>query len=289
MNKTILITGATGALSSATAVEIARSGATVVLLARNKQKLYSVKNQIVEKTGNKNVEILIADFTDIESVKNAAQEFKKKHKSLDALLNVAAVYKKNRKSKDGLETMFVTNHLAPFVLTNELLNPLKGAERSRIITVSAPSTTKINFDDLQGKAKFSSLNAFGSSKMMNLLFTYALAERLKNTNVSSAAFFPGLMKSDLMHELSAPFRSIVRLIARKPERAAKMLSELALDPAFNKSNGKFFKYNGKEIKSSPYSYDSIIQRKLWVESEKLAKTIATKKMEEKKILSKAYA
>lgn len=271
MKKTILITGVTGAVGGATALEIARTGAAVILLARNKIKLENLKQEISEATGNNDIDIIVADLSDISSVKNAVQKIKQKFNRLDALVNVAAIYKSKRiLTKDNLETMFATNHLGPFILTNELTGLLIASKPSRIITVTAPSTTKINFENLQGEKKFSALTSFGASKMMNLLFTYALSKRLKNSGVTACAFFPGLVKSGLTKEMPFLLKFLFRLKASKPDRAAKMLSRLAIDPMFSTTNGKFFKFNGKEIKSSAYSYDSDIQEKLWKISEDLS-------------------
>jgi NAD(P)-dependent dehydrogenase (short-subunit alcohol dehydrogenase family) len=271
MNKTILITGVTGTIAGATALIIAKTGATVVMLARNKNKIEKIKTEISQKSGNNNIDILIADFSDISSVKNVVKEFKQKYNRLDALINVAAVYRSKREvTKDNLELMFTTNHLAPFILTNGLLDILKTSKSARIITVTAPSTTKLNFDDLQGAKKFSALNSFGGSKMMNLMFTYALARRIDGTGVTSAALHPGVVKSGLTKEMPSILKFIFGLMAGKPDKAAKMLCSLAIDSKYSNSNGKFYKFNGKEIKSSSYSYDKELQEKLWTISEQLS-------------------
>jgi NAD(P)-dependent dehydrogenase (short-subunit alcohol dehydrogenase family) len=271
MNKTVLITGVTGTIGRATALEIAKSGATVVLLSRNRNKLEWVKTEISQKSANNKIEILVADFSDISSVKSAAKELKQKYNQLDALVNIAAVYKKRREiTKDNLELMFATNHLAPFILTNELLDLLKASKPSRIITVTAPSVTKLNFNDLQGQGKFSSLNSFGGSKMMNLMFTYSLARRIEGTGVSAVALHPGLIKSNLTKEMPSFLKYITRLMSDKPDKAAKMLCSLAIDNKFEGSNGKFYKFDGKEIKSNKYSYDKELQEKLWTISEELS-------------------
>jgi NAD(P)-dependent dehydrogenase (short-subunit alcohol dehydrogenase family) len=271
MNKTILITGVTGTIAGATALEIAKSGATVVLLARNKNKLEKLKIEISQKSGNNNIDILIADLSDIASVKNAVKEFKQKYYRLDALVNVAAVYRSKREvTKDNLEVMFATNHLALFILTNELLDLLKASQPARILTVTAPSTTKLNFDDLQGEKKFSALNFFGGSKMMNLMFTYSVARRLEGAGVTATALHPGLVKSDLTKEMPSILKYIFGLMAGKPDEAANMLCSLAIDSKYSNSNGKFFKFNGKEIKSSSYSYDNELQEKLWTISKQLS-------------------
>jgi NAD(P)-dependent dehydrogenase (short-subunit alcohol dehydrogenase family) len=272
MNKRVLITGVTGALGGATAFEIAKSGAAVVLLSRNKEKLENLKDEISRITGNPEIEILISDLSDIDSTKNAIREFKQRFDRLDVLINIAAVYKSKRViTRDNLELMFATNHIAPFILTDGLLDLLKSSKPARIITVTAPSSTKIKFDDLQGEKKFSALYSFGSSKMMNLMFTYFLARQLEGTGVTVSAFHPGLLKSGLTREMPLILRYLTGLLSGKPDKAANMLCSLALDGKYSDSNGRFYKYNGKEIKTSSYSYDIKYQEDLQTISEQLSR------------------
>jgi NAD(P)-dependent dehydrogenase (short-subunit alcohol dehydrogenase family) len=271
MKKVTLVSGVTGAIGSAAALEIAKTGATVVLLARNKAKLEQMKAEIVQKSGNNDIDILVADLSNIASVKQAAANFKQKHTRLDALVNVAAVYNgKKETTADNLEMMFAVNHLAPFILATELLDLIK-ASKGRVTTVSAPSTTKLNFDDLQSDKKFGALSAFGGSKMMNLMFTYALARRLEGSGASATVLHPGVVKSNLTAEMPMVLKFIFGLIAGKADAAASMLSDLATDNKYANANGKFFKYNGTEMKSSTYSYDQELQEKLWKISENLIK------------------
>jgi NAD(P)-dependent dehydrogenase (short-subunit alcohol dehydrogenase family) len=271
MGKSVLITGATGVLGKAAALKIAGSGAKIILLGRDRNKLESVKNEIAKETGNHDTEIIVADLSDISSIKSAVNEFKQKHDHLDVLVNIAAVYYANRKlTKDNLEAMFATNHLGPYILTNGLLKLLKSSKQPRIINVSAPSTTKLKFDDLQGEKKFSALSAFGASKMMNLMFTYSLSRRLDCTGITASVFHPGLMNSGLIKEMPGFFKVLVKLLAKKPEKAAKMLYRLAIDSEYASTSGNFYKFNGDIIKSSDYSYDTDIQDKLWKISTDLA-------------------
>ena len=271
MGKSVLITGATGALGKATALEIAGSGAKIILLGRDKSKLETVKNEISKESGNNDIEIIVADLSDISSTKNAVEEFRIKHDRLDVLVNIAAVYRGKRElTKDKLEVMFATNHLGPFILTAGLLKLLKNSEQPRIIYVSAPSTTKLKFDDLQGEKKFSALNAFGASKMMNIMFTHLLSRRLDCTGITASVFHPGLMNSDLIKEMPGFFKFLVKILAKKPEKAAKMLGRIAIDSEYAGTSGTFYKFNGDIIKSSDYSYDTEIQDKLWEISAQLA-------------------
>ena len=274
MKKTVLVTGATGAIGKATALELARNNCAVILLGRNSEKLSKVKSEIIQATNNGDIETVVADLSEPKSIKQAVTEIKSKHSSLNALVNVAAIFKKNRtENSQGLEYTFATNHLGPFILTNELLALLKAGKPARVVTVSAPSTTKINFGDINGKQKYSSgfLGAFGASKMMNIMFTYALARRLEGTGVTTSVFHPGLVKSELTKDMPKLLYYIFKTISSAPDKAAKMLCNLAVDKQYENSNGTFLKFDGKEIRSNKYSYDKHLQEKLWTLSEQLSK------------------
>jgi len=273
MKKTVVVTGATGAIGKATALELAKNNCAVILLGRNTDKLSKVQSEIIQATSNNDIETVVADLSEAKSIRQAIAEIKSKHNSLNALVNVAAIFTKNRtENSRGLEYTFSTNHLGPFILTNELLDLLKAGKPARVITVSAPSTTKINFDDINGKKNYSSgfLGAFGASKMMNIMFTYALARRLEGTGVSTSVFHPGLVKSELTKDMPKFLYYIFKTISSAPDKAAKMLCSLAIDKQYENSNGTFLKFDGKEIQSNKYSYDKDLQEKLWILSEQLS-------------------
>jgi NAD(P)-dependent dehydrogenase (short-subunit alcohol dehydrogenase family) len=164
--------------------------------------------------------------------------------------------------------MFATNHLGPFLLTYLLMERLLASGSAHIINITAPSTTQLNFDDLQNEKKFNSLNTFGMTKMANLLFTFELARRMENTGVTVNAFHPGLVRSGLMKEAFAPVRLLTTLFSSSPTRAAQEIMRLATSPDFEKVNGKFL-HNGKELEPAAYALDQNIQQKLWEVSEQL--------------------
>jgi NAD(P)-dependent dehydrogenase (short-subunit alcohol dehydrogenase family) len=173
---------------------------------------------------------------------------------------------------DGFEEMFAANHLGPFLLTNLLLEllqaavPVNGA--ARVLNISAPSTTRLNFDDLQGERNFNSLHAFGATKMANLLFTFALARRLDNTGITVNAIHPGLARSGLLKEASMFLRLFTRLVSKPPQKVTESIARVAFAPEFEKTTGKFF-HAGKEIKAPAYAYDRAAQERLWQISEEL--------------------
>ncbi len=258
-----LITGASGGLGKATALGLARLGATVVMACRDKARGEADRSEIEAASSNSDVKLIALDLASQQSVREMAANFKTEYGQLDVLINNASVFKgKRTTTPDGLETMFATNHLGHFLLTNLLLDQLKASPQARIINISAPTTTKLNFDDLQGEKKFSALSAFGASKMCNLLFTYELARRLAQTKVTSNALHPGLMKSNLMSEAPTPLRWLLRLISTTPERASAGLLYLASLPEVAGVTGKFFKGN-KISSSAAYSRDEDMQTRLW--------------------------
>lgn len=267
--KTCLVTGATGALGAATATGLVRQGATVVLTTRSRERGEGTLAEVSNAGRGGAAELVIADLATMESVRRLAAEITESHHELDVLVNTAAVYTRRRAiTTDGFELMFATNHLGPFLLTNLLLGPLRAAAPARVITVSAPSTTTLDFDDLQGQRKFSSLHAFGASKMANLLFAFELARRLEGTGVTSNVLHPGLMKSRLMREAPAFARFITRLAGKPPERAAEAAAHLASAQELRQVTGRFFK--GTTPANPPRdALDRAAQARLWNVSSEL--------------------
>jgi len=269
MAKTVLLTGATGAIGRAAAEGLARSGVNLVLLARDASRGEKLAQELRGTSGSSSIEVLAGDLSDRASLKKAAADFKARHPKLDVLLNVAAIFKSSRAvDSEGIEAMFGTNHLGPFLLTSLLLEPLKAAAPSRVILVTAPSSVVPDFDDLQGAKKFGAIGQFGMSKAGNLLFGQALARRLSGANVSVMMVHPGLVKSNLMGEMSKVMVAIFNLFAPGPKKPGDALVKLALDPEFEKANGKFFKLT-KPIALPASITDEKLQERLWTESAKL--------------------
>ncbi len=261
--KICLVTGSSSGLGKATALALAQLQATVILGCRDKQRGEATLAEIKAASATASVDLLLVDLSVQPSVRAAVSEFEKRYDRLDLLINNAAVFKQRRTlTTDGLETMFATNHLGPCLLTNLLLERLEASPASRILIMTAPSTTKVDFDDLQAKKHFNALQAFGASKACNLLFTYELARRLTSTHVTVDAIHPGLVKSSLMREAPAPIRWVTSLLSSKPEQAALTVVYYASTLEVQGMTGKFFK-GRQAIDSSPYTKDQEVQRRLW--------------------------
>jgi NAD(P)-dependent dehydrogenase (short-subunit alcohol dehydrogenase family) len=258
LHPVVVITGATGAIGSATASLLARRGARLVLLGRPSDRLDAMVERLDRDNRVSSVEV---DLSSLSSVRLAARQISRTVAHVDALLNVAAVFTSEyQPTDDGFELMLATNHLGPFLLTNLLRDRLSGA--GRVVTVTAPSSTRVDLDQLVSKNYFSPLRTFGATKAANLLFTFELARRAKRWDVRACAYHPGLVRSELMREAPRPIRLLTRIVSGSPTRAAEDLAELATSPAFQSTTGWLFK--GTRRTDPPKStLDLEAQHSLW--------------------------
>jgi NAD(P)-dependent dehydrogenase (short-subunit alcohol dehydrogenase family) len=279
-NRVFVVTGTTSGIGKALALEIAKTGQTLVMIARDPERGQAALQEIRRQAPNPNLDLQLCDLSILSSVRNVAEILKSKYEKVNVLINNASVYKRKRTvTVDGFEEMFAANHLGPFLLTNLLLERLQAAVQAdglaRVLNMTAPSTVPPNFDDLQGERNFVSLNAFGATKMANLLFTFELARRLENTGITVNAIHPGLARSGLMKEAFILMRLLTRLASRPPEKVTGGILQAATGPEFANTTGKFL-HNGKEIEAPAYAHDRTAQQRLWEMSEQLTQLTATK-------------
>jgi retinol dehydrogenase-12 len=264
LNPVIVITGATGAIGSATAALLARRGARLMLLGRQSDRLDTLVARLDRDNRVSSVGI---DLSSLASVRLAARQIARTVPHVDALVNVAAIYTSvYEESADGFELMLATNHLGPFLLTNLLRDRLAGD--GRVITVSAPSSTHVDLDRLLSRDQFRALRTFGATKAANLMFTFELARRAKRWDVRAYAYHPGLVRSELMREAPRPLRILTRIVSRSPDRAAEDLADLATSSAFASTTGWFLK-GGRRIDPPKSTLDVEAQGNLWKRSTQL--------------------
>jgi NAD(P)-dependent dehydrogenase (short-subunit alcohol dehydrogenase family) len=264
-----LITGATSGIGRATAQQLAADGATTVLVARDATKGEATAREITEATGNDRLQVLVADLSSQASIRALVEAFRGDHDRLDVLINCAsAFFRKRHLAADGLEMTFALNHLAYFLLTNLLLDQLRRSRSGRILNVSAPATTKIDFDDLQAERRYRPLTVFGASKVAELMFTIELAHRLEGTGITVNAVHPGLVRSNLMREAPAPFRFILRLRSQSPDDAGRAIAALATSAEYSGKTGRFYR-DGKEIELPTAATSEELRSRLWEMSEEL--------------------
>ncbi|HPD65701.1 MAG TPA: SDR family oxidoreductase [Bacteroidia bacterium] len=271
--KTCLITGATSGIGKAAATELARRGFHVIITYRNKEKALKVMDEIKQKSGNQSVEGFFVDFESLASVRDFAIEFKSKYDHLDVLINNAGIWETKRsETKDGIEKMFGVNHLAPFLLTNLLLDVLKKSAPARIVITASEAHrfSGIDFSDLESKNNFGTMKAYGQSKLANILFTKELSERLKDSGITVNCLHPGVVNTNLFEKFSPGMKKISSLFLISPEKGAETTVFLAASSEVEHISGEYF--SKKKIKkSSKISYDKATAKKLWDVSMKYVK------------------
>ena len=264
--KICMITGANSGIGKATAIGLAKMSATVVIICRNKGRGEDALKEIIEKTGNNKVDLFLCDLSSLESIRNLTTEFKNKYQNLHVLINNAGVMLSKRVSSvNGFEVNFAVNHLAPFLLTNLLLDILKKSSPSRIINVASAAHKygTVDFEDLQGEhKKHRFMGLYGDSKLALMLSSYEFSRRLEGTGVTLNTVHPGVVNTNLGVDRSKPKKGIVRRFFKKPEKGAETSIYLASSPEVEGITGKYF-INKQEQKSSEDTYNETFAKKLW--------------------------
>jgi NAD(P)-dependent dehydrogenase (short-subunit alcohol dehydrogenase family) len=274
--KICLITGATSGIGKATAMGLADTGASVVMVGRDRGRGEAALAEVKAKSANASVELMLADLSSQEEIRRLADEFKEAYQRLDVLVNNAGVIRSKRvATADGIETTFAVNHLAYFLLTDLLLDVLKASAPSRIINVASGEQRNgtIDFDDLQGENGYKGAKAYSQSKLANVLFTYELARRLEGTGVSANCLHPGVVGTNLGSGVSGVFGFMVRALTplmKSPQKGAETSIYLASSPEVEGLSGRYF-VKKAEARSSDVSYDERIARRLWEVSAELTK------------------
>ena len=279
--KTVIVTGGNNGIGLQTAVGLARLGATVVITARNRAKGEAALTEIKKSSDNDNVELLLADFASLASIRGFVEEFKMNHDRLDVLVNNAGGINTSRsETLDGFETTFGVNHLGYFLVTSLLLDLLKASAPARIVSVSSRAHLRpkgMNFDDLNAEKNYGGLGmaVYGESKLANVLFTYELARRLEGSGVTANCLHPGVVRSGFGQNnggfISFAFKSFYTLltpVTKSNAQGAKTSIYLASSPEVEGVTGKYFA-DSKETPSSPASHDEEAAKRLWEISEQM--------------------
>jgi retinol dehydrogenase 14 len=271
-----IVTGGNSGLGKATALGLARLGATVGIVCRDRERGTVAVEEIRAKSGKRNVDLFVADLSSMQSVRELALNLLGKYSKIHVLVNNAGVFLPKRiVTADGFESTFATNHLGHFLLTNLLLDTIKASAPSRIIiiTSSGHKGARIDYENLMAEKKFRGSKAYGQSKLANVLFTYQLAKNLEGTGVTVNCLHPGGVRSNLAKKAGPPYSTLMPIFGRlltSPEKAAKAAIYLATSPELEDVTGKYFS-KGKEEKSSAESYDQASAERLWSVSAELTK------------------
>ena len=265
--KVCVITGANSGIGKETARGIAELGGHVVMVCRNVSKAEAAASDI-RRTAKGAVEIVIGDLASLAGVRAVARELTDRHPAIDVLVSNAGVYRLRRTlTVDGFEEMFAVNHLAPFLLTNLLLDTLKASAPSRIVIVAsgAHHGATLDFDDLQSERGYKAMGVYSKSKLGNVMFTYALARRLEGTDVTVNCLHPGFVATNLGSGNIIPVKpvmAVLRLFVRGPKKGAETAVYLASSHDVEAVSGKYF-FDQTERRSSTESRDVAKQEQLW--------------------------
>jgi NAD(P)-dependent dehydrogenase (short-subunit alcohol dehydrogenase family) len=271
--KVALVTGGTSGIGKATAMALAAMGADVVVVGRNPERGEAAVEEIRAQTGGK-VDLALYDLSSQAEVRALADEFRRRYDRLDVLVNNAGLVQSERtETVDGIETTLATNHLAPFLLTNLLLDVLKKSAPSRVVTVASEAERwgNIDFDDLQSRQNYRGFPVYGMTKLANIMFTYELAGRLEGTGVTATCMHPGAVNTRFGTNNRGPASIFFRLFKpfmRTPEQGADTLIWLASSPEVEGVTGQYFA-DRKPIKPKKIADDPEARRRLWDESESL--------------------
>lgn len=277
--KTILVTGANGGIGKETTRGLARLGAHVVMGCRSVERGEAAREELAREVPADRLEVMRLDVSLAADARRFARDFRARHRRLDALVNNAGIHTARREvTEEGVERTFATNHLGPFVLTNELLPLLRASAPARVVTVASEAHRfgGMRWDDLQFAGRWSGVLAYCQSKLANVLFAFELARRLDGTGVTSNALHPGSVRSNWAR---GPESGLLRLAvgAATPflvsvEKGAQNSIHVASAPDLASVTGRYF-LRKRPRNPSRQARDPEAQRRLWEATERLLATL----------------
>ena len=282
-DKTIIITGANSGIGKAAAIQLAQLGATVIMACRSAERGAKALDEVRKAADSQRVELLRVDMASQASVRDFVAEFSSRHQRLDVLIHNAANFDHSQTkpvlTEDGVETVFATNHVNIFLLTQLLLDTLKASTPSRIITVASQGLMTypfldIEFDNLNGQKKFSMQHAYYHAKQAQVMFTFDLSERLKGAGVTVNCVRVGnvaIPDERLTHlpKFLLKLYEMKRKFALTPEKMAETYTWLSTDPALKTVTGGYWDAPDKLAKANKNAYNRETQKRLWDATEQL--------------------
>ncbi len=277
-HKLVVITGANSGIGKATALDLAGRGAFIVMVCRNEERAVKAQREIIEKSGNSGVEIVLADMGLQFDVRKAAESITERFDKVDVLINNAGLFPSGRQeTPEGIERTFAVNHLGYFLLTHLLMDKLEAAGEARVINVASDAhkagAPYFDPDNLMLEEGYNPMKAYGLSKLCNIMFTRELAKRIEGSSLSTYALHPGMVNTRLASEASRILKFLYFIggpFMKSPAKGAETVIWLAsaeLDEIGAKS-GTYFK-NKKPAKPASVARDDELNKRLWEISEEL--------------------
>ena len=273
--KVVVITGATSGIGWVAAEKLARMGARLVLIARDRARGEATLVKLREAGPGEAHSVHYADLSTIAEMKRVAGEIAAAEPRVDVLINNAgALFSSRQVTADGIEMTFATNHMSYFVVTLGLAERLRSTPGARVVNTSshAHKGRRLDFDDLQSAKDYRGFPVYGKSKLCNILFTRELAKRWADTGVTVNALHPGFVSTRFGDQSGGFFQrgiQVVKLFAISPEKGAETIIYLATSDEVTKVSGKYF-YKCRAVNPTREAQDEASARRLWEESERLA-------------------
>lgn len=260
-DKIVLITGATDGIGKHTAQKFAADSYHVILHGRNEQKLQNLVSQIKDQTDNDLLDQVVADLSSLSEVEELCRTLVDHYPKLDILINNAGLGPgrkgdERKTNAEGFEVIFTVNYLAPFLMTHLLLPLIENSHNARIVNVSSSAQSPVDLNDLMLERKYSGSRAYSQSKLALIMFTFDLAEKLKERNISVNALHPGsLLDTNMVREAFGHALG-------KSEDGAEAIYYLATSDKLKSISGEYFNQKAKD-KAASQAYDENVRNQLW--------------------------
>jgi len=279
----VVITGATSGIGYETALELARRGGAISIVCRNPERGKKTAAEIEAAVPGATVDILLADLSELDQVRDVAEQINSRYGAIDVLVNNAGVQNLTpRFTSTGVDHMLASNYFGPFLLTNLILDRVKTASAGRIVTVASDAhrmAARIDVESFEHLGEYagsrSAIRAYARTKLLDLLFALELARRLEGSEVTSNAVCPGLVATNLV-EGGPAFGSWDQMLSktpliRTPAQGAAISVKLATDPSLAGETGRYFPSTpgSRFIPLRPAVRDEELQRRIWDRTEKL--------------------
>ena len=269
--KTIIITGSNSGIGKEAAHILAKSGNRILMLCRDSSKSRQAQQEIVSQTGNENVTLIPVDLSDLGSIRLAVEQIKGEYPVIDVLVNNAGIYKvKRQETPSGIEMTLAVNFLAPFMLSQMLLENLQASVNGRIINVVSElyKNGSIDFDNLMLEKGYKAGDAYANAKLATVLYTAELAKKVKTTGLCVNAIHPGVLATNAFRDYPALLTKTLNLFLEKPQKGGERIAYLAVSEEVTAVSGKYF-YKTEERQIETPNLASDPTEKLWRLAERL--------------------
>lgn len=270
--KKVIITGGNSGIGYQAAKQLAEKGWSVTLFCRRKEVAEKACEEIRQQTGNRHVDYILADLSEMKSVRKAVEQYIQKEETLDVLINNAADFdlsvKKPILTKDGLEKQFATNVVAPFLLSILLKGLLEKSESGRIINISSQGLIlypfmKLDFENLAGQKRYSPANTYYQNKLALLMLSLYMRKHWKGIKVQAIRVTNVKVDMRRYDHLSAFMKNLYKIKSKfsvSPEEMAKVYTALSTE---NRYEGFLYDEKCREVKANAPAYEEEEQEKLY--------------------------